>query len=105
VKPAYWYGAPQEAALHALRYWRRTRFIPNVMILPDDQVAADLEGCVVAVLESGGPLSPAERELVAACAAELDRQRPGDTKTHARVRGLQWIAHLAEVASREGQSG
>lgn len=69
--PQYWYGAPEQAALHALHLWTRRRGgLPD----PADPVVQNLNECVTASLASDGRLTPEQQQLLAACVAEL-RQR------------------------------
>ncbi|MFA1551641.1 hypothetical protein [Actinomadura chokoriensis] len=105
--PGHWYGAPQEAALHALKYWCRMR-LPGLRT-PSDQVAEDLNTCVVACLGSGGSLTAAQHQILADCKHALQqRLRPGiaqdDPMTYFRTRDLLTVASLLETASRSSAS-
>ncbi|SEG77790.1 hypothetical protein SAMN05444920_104528 [Nonomuraea solani] len=46
----YWYGAPKEAALHALRFWR-SRHLPR-LAPATDPVLLELSHCVTEYLDS-----------------------------------------------------
>jgi len=60
--PGYWYGAPTQAALHALRYWRR-KHLPGLLATGDETVL-DVDASVVAELASGGRLDAHHREVL-----------------------------------------
>jgi hypothetical protein len=68
----YWYGAPREAALHALWFWRRQR-LPG--LLPStDPVLLEISECVSERLDSGAVLTEAQRELLGARVSRLERE-------------------------------
>ncbi|GAA4982359.1 hypothetical protein HD597_009890 [Nonomuraea thailandensis] len=67
----YWYGAPQEAARHALWFWSRHR--PP---LSGGPVLEELGGCVQACLDAGGVFAEAERGLLGARLKGLERRLP-----------------------------
>jgi hypothetical protein len=73
---AFWYGDSQPAALHAVRFWRRSR--SAVFARRADPVVLELLSCVVASSESGGQLTPAQWQLVAGCVAELEQRMAYD---------------------------
>ncbi|WP_204289889.1 hypothetical protein [Micromonospora gifhornensis] len=98
----HWYGAPREAALHALRF-RQIDQLP-ALLAPFDPVAKQVDVCVKACVAAGGPLTPAQRQLLATAVESLRaRLRPGlwqdDPVAHSRTRDLQWVACLVEVAA------
>ncbi|MBE1589000.1 hypothetical protein ACFPOI_56390 [Nonomuraea angiospora] len=67
----YWYGAPREAALHALWFWHRRR-LP--FLLPStDPVLIEISSCVSECLDSGGVLTAARREVLGGRVRELER--------------------------------
>ncbi|MFE9727539.1 hypothetical protein ACFYQ5_29200 [Streptomyces sp. NPDC005794] len=96
----WWSGAPREGALHALWFLRDRRGIPMVA---GDQVAADLLRCVGACLESGGPLAPEERLVLAECVRRLgerrDSAREDDCTGRLRTHDLLRAARHVEVAA------
>ncbi|MFG6194020.1 hypothetical protein [Nonomuraea sp. JJY05] len=68
----YWYGAPREAALHALRFWHRRR-LP--LLMPStDPVLLEIGSCVSECLDSGGVVTAARREVLAVRVSELDQR-------------------------------
>ncbi len=98
----HWYGAPREAALHALTLWRSDR--PPALLASSDPVAEQVDVCVAACVAAGGSLTPAQRHLLATAVESLHaRLRPGlwqdDRAAFFRTRDLLWIAHLVEVAA------
>lgn len=101
--PRHWYGAPRQAALHALRVWQRGRL--PALLAPPDQLTENLNSCMIASLDSGGPLTLDQRQMLTDCIAELQRQRmqPGlwsnDPVAYFRVRDLLTVAWLMEIAA------
>jgi hypothetical protein len=101
--PTHWYGAPRQAALHALKIWRRGR-LPT-LLAPPDQVTENLNSCVVASLDVGGPLTAEQRQMLTDCIAELQRQRmqPGlsnnDQVAYFRAGDLLRVARLVQTAA------
>jgi hypothetical protein len=103
--PAHWYGARQEAALHALRFWRRRRLA--ALISANDSVAQDLNRCVSACLDSGGQLTSAQLQLLCDCVDRLEqRLRPevwhDDQMQYFRYRDLLRVGRLLETATTPG---
>ncbi|MEW2473538.1 hypothetical protein AB0875_07050 [Micromonospora gifhornensis] len=104
----YWYGAPREAALHALRF-RRSDHLP-ALLAPFDPVAKQVDVCVKACVAMGGRLTPAQRQLLATAVESLRaRIRPGlwqdERVAYFRTRDLLWIARLVEVAADAAAAG
>ncbi|GGP13104.1 hypothetical protein LDL08_32755 [Nonomuraea glycinis] len=66
----YWYGAPREAALHALWFWRRKR-LPDLMP-STDPVLLEISACVNEILDVGAVLTEARCE--AARLSELEHR-------------------------------
>ncbi|MFD0857060.1 hypothetical protein ACFQ07_32930 [Actinomadura adrarensis] len=104
--PRHWYGAPREAALHALRFWHRSR-LPKLLD-PSDKLTEDLHVCVLACLESGGSLTAAQHQTFAKCKAGLrERLRPGiardDAMAYFRTRDFLTVARLLETALGSSQ--
>ncbi|MGK5674285.1 hypothetical protein ACSNOB_15760 [Micromonospora sp. URMC 106] len=101
----YWYGAPRQAALHALTVWQRER---RPALRPSlDQVGTWVDFCVRACVAAGGPLTPAQRQLLAAAVDALDeRIRPevwrDDPAGYDRARDLLRVARFVEVAAEAG---
>jgi hypothetical protein len=100
--PGHWYGAPQEAALRALKFWCRKRL--PALLTASDQVAADLHSCVVACLESGGSLTTAQHQILTDCKTALQqRLRPGiaqnNPTAYFHTRRLQTVTGLLEIAA------
>ncbi|MBB5873819.1 hypothetical protein F4553_007253 [Allocatelliglobosispora scoriae] len=100
--PDHWYGAPQQAALHALGSWHRP-FVPDPKT-PDRTGAAVLT-CAAAALASDGSLTPEQQRSLLDSIAELQERlrRPGrhrdDSVAHKRDRDLLRLAMLAAAAS------
>ncbi|WP_433889377.1 hypothetical protein [Streptomyces sp. CA-111067] len=99
----WWSGAPREGALHALSF-RRDQLRT---LAAGDPVAAELERCVAACLESGGLLTAEERSVLADCRRRLgDRQSPAawsdDTMGYFRTADLLKVVRHAEVAAAFG---
>ncbi len=100
--PDHWYGARQEAALHALKFWCRRR-LPD-LLTESDHVAEDLHACVAACLESGGSLTAAQHQILTDCKTALQqRLRPGiaqnDPLAYLRTRDLLTVTGLLETAT------
>jgi hypothetical protein len=101
--PRHWYGAAREAALHALRFWRRRRL--PALLTPPDELAERLNSCVVASLDSAGRLTPEQRQMLTDCVAELRRRQgdPGlftsDPVAYQRLRDLLTVARFVEIAA------
>lgn len=98
--PGHWYGAPQEAALHALRFWSRKR-LPT-LLEASDQVTEDLNTCVIACLESGGSLTAAQHKIFTNCKTVLQKRlQPGiaqdDPTAYFRTCDLLTVAGLLET--------
>lgn len=99
---AHWYGAPQEGALFALRFWRRRRSVP---FSPPDHVARELIRCVDVCLESSGHLTPEDHRLLAACIDQLQQRIRGglyldDPMAYFRTRDLLVVAKHIETATQ-----
>ncbi|GAA2427231.1 hypothetical protein GCM10010191_45170 [Actinomadura vinacea] len=99
--PTIWYGAPQEAALHAVRYWQGSQL--PALLTRKDQTARALAACVAACLASEGGLAPADRETLQVCREELERRlrnRPSGfaDAEYFRVRDLLTVAGLLKTA-------
>jgi hypothetical protein len=106
--PRHWYGAPGPAALHALRFWQRSRL--PALLAPSDRLTENLNSCVVTSLGSGGPLTPAQRQLLTDCIVELQRRRrqPGlwsdDPVAYFRAGDLLGVARLIRIAADNANS-
>ena len=99
-RPTVWYGAPQEAALHALLHWRQRRL--QALLTPDDETARSLVRCVDACLTSQGALTPAEQQAFTAIEKELARRRNDPRLSHealSRTRDLLTVATLLKTAA------
>ncbi|MGC5009389.1 hypothetical protein ACLQ2R_01355 [Streptosporangium sp. DT93] len=68
----YWYGAPREAALHALWFWRRKR-LPRLMPSTDPELLEIIE-CVTETLDFGAVLTEAQRECLGAQVSRLEHR-------------------------------
>ncbi|WP_433189750.1 hypothetical protein [Actinoallomurus sp. CA-150999] len=101
--PRHWYGTPRQAALHALKVWQRARL--PALLAPPDQLKENLNSCVIASLDSGGPLTMDQRQMLSDCIAELQLRltQPGlwsnDQVAYFRVRDLLAVARLMEIAA------
>ncbi|MFB9234065.1 hypothetical protein ACFFWC_00715 [Plantactinospora siamensis] len=100
--PGCWYGAPQQAAVHALAFWRRRR-LPALLVWPDP-IASQLDSCVTACLAAGGSLTPAQRQALAGAVGALRRRIQGslwrdDQAAYFRTWGLLTVARHAQVAT------
>ncbi|MEU0550101.1 hypothetical protein [Micromonospora sp. NPDC005979] len=100
--PRCWYGAPEQAALHAVRYWRRHE-APALMAEPDP-TTLDVDACVTASLGAGGSLLPAQREVLSATVEALRQQTRTDTwrddpRAYYRALNLLKVARHLETAA------
>ncbi|MDW5327248.1 hypothetical protein [Plantactinospora sp. KLBMP9567] len=100
--PRCWYGAPRQAALHAVRYWRR-RTAPALLADPDS-ITLDVDACVTASLAAGGSLLPAQRQMLGATVEALrQRMRPemwrDDSRAYYRAFNLLRVARHLETAA------
>jgi hypothetical protein len=96
--PAFWYGDQRRAALHALRYWHRSR-LPRLLAW-DDPGASDIDAAVTACLAAGGPLSTGQRELLrAAVQRQRERLYQDDQVAYFRARDLITVAELVASAA------
>ncbi|MFG3554935.1 hypothetical protein ACGGAQ_11125 [Micromonospora sp. NPDC047557] len=98
--PRCWYGAPGQAALHAVRYWRR-RTASALLTDPD---AIILDACVTASLAAGGSLLPAERQMLSTTVEALrQRMRPemwrDDSRAYYHAFNLMSVARHLETAA------
>lgn len=98
----YWFGAPRQAAVHALRYWRRGRL--SGLLVSTDPTALQLDSCVTACLAAAGPLTPPQRQLLAVTTETLrERIQTGlwrdDQAAYFRTQDLLRIARFVEVAA------
>ena len=99
--PSIWYGASQQAALHALGYWCRKR-LPE-LVAWNDPGAREIGIAVSDCLAGGGVLS-AERDRRLDDAAQQLRRRIGgglyheDASAYFRARGLLFVAKLVTDA-------
>lgn len=91
-RPTHWYGARREAALHAVGFWYRRRVA--VLLTGDDGLSAVLWECVRACLDSGGRLTPAQRQRLTACLQAGCR----DDAPAEHVRDLLTVARHLEAA-------
>ncbi|MDQ1009283.1 hypothetical protein QFZ82_003768 [Streptomyces sp. V4I23] len=98
--PAYWYGAPREAAPHALDHWRRGLRRGGTqregLVGEMDRLAAE---CVAA----GGELDPHRRAVLASCVERLEpRTLPAawhdDRDGYFAARSLLFVAELMRTA-------
>ncbi|MEU8265366.1 hypothetical protein AB0C02_32800 [Micromonospora sp. NPDC048999] len=104
--PRCWYGAPQQAAVHALTVWRRKR-LPALLTWPDP-IASQVDSCVTACLATGGPLTPAQRQHLAAAVEALQhRIQAGlwhdDQAAYFRTRDLLTVAQYVRTAADAAQ--
>src|ERR1700754_4842819 len=74
--PTYWYGAPEQAALHALKVWRG-RHLP-ALLSQSDPLVENLSSCVAAALDSGGALTVEQRQMLTDCTAGLQQRMQSD---------------------------
>ncbi|MEV8513777.1 hypothetical protein [Dactylosporangium sp. NPDC051484] len=100
--PRFWYGAPRQAAVHALTFWRRDRL--PALLAWSDPIAAQIDSCVTACLATGGPLTPAERRHLADAVDVLQwRLQTGlwrdDRPAYFRTAGLLQVARLIRTAA------
>lgn len=104
--PRCWYGAPQQAAVYALTFWRHER-LPTLLAWPDP-IASQLDSCVTACLATGGPLTPAQRQQLAGTVDTLrHRIQAGlwddDQAAYFRTRDLLTVARYAQTAADAAQ--
>jgi hypothetical protein len=100
--PRCWYGAPRQAAIHALTSWRGKRPLTPSPGL--DPIASQVDSCVTACLAAGGPLTPVQQQrLAAAIDALQQRMRTDlwhdDQEAYFRARDLLQVAHHVETAA------
>ncbi|MEU3456835.1 hypothetical protein ABZ671_25015 [Micromonospora sp. NPDC006766] len=97
-----WYGAAQQAALHALMFWRRKR-LPALLAWPDP-IASQVDSCVTACLVAGGPLTSAQREQLSVAVDALQRHVQAglwqdDQAAYFRARELLTVARYVRTAA------
>lgn len=101
--PLIWYGASQQAASHALSYWRRKR-LPELLAW-DDPGGREIDLAVSACLTGSGRLSVAQRRQLDDAAQQLRRGISGrlyheDASAYfLRVRSLLFVAKLVTDAA------
>ncbi len=99
VGPAHWYGAPREAALHALRFWRRGR--PSRLLgAAGTPLAEDAHATVRlldATLAAEGRLAPADLAELAALTERL--RAPADPAEYQRTRDLRTVLRHVRTAA------
>lgn len=102
--PRCWYGAPRQAALHALMFWRRHRL--PALLAADDPIASQIDAYVTACLETQGSLMSAEQHgLATAIDALWQRVHKGwnpDGELFQRTRQLLLVAHFIQTAADGG---
>jgi hypothetical protein len=104
-RPGYWYGAPRQAAVHALRFWQRERL--PALLTTDEPIAVRIGQCVRACVAAGGTLTPQHRQVLAAAIETLHERLqptlwPDDQPAYFRVRDLLQLARYIEVAADAG---
>ncbi|UQU66629.1 hypothetical protein COUCH_10330 [Couchioplanes caeruleus] len=82
------------AALLAVEQWYRERVATQ--LIPEDPAAARIRASAVAVLSSGGELSPVQRSMLRAAIEEV-QQRPRDAFPHSA--DVLHLARLVEAAA------
>ena len=100
--PSIWYGAPREAALHALSYWRRSR-LPELLVWKDPG-AQEIDSAVSAYLTNGGLfVADQHQQLESAVQQIKSRIRDGlyaqDQAAYFRGRDLLHLAGFVSTAS------
>ncbi|MEC3978667.1 hypothetical protein [Amycolatopsis sp. H20-H5] len=103
--PRYGYGAPVEAAVYAVKHWRRTRARRGLVLPLGDRAVAELDGCLTVFLETDGRLDAEQGLLVTTCADELESRLTyeairEDGTAYSRNQSLLGIARLIEAAAR-----
>lgn len=94
----YWYGAPRQAALHALTHWRHRR-LPE-LATSDDPTVSQLNSCITACLTAGGPLTPADRRLLTTAVDALRAHlRSSSRLADVRVWDLLQVARIVQIAA------
>ncbi|MGJ6969615.1 hypothetical protein ACSDR0_47830 [Streptosporangium sp. G11] len=86
----YWYGAPREAARHALLFWLRRRST-GLQPLMTDPILVELRQCASLCLEHDGELTATERRLLAPRVKELEQ--------HLQLWDLLQVIRHIEVAA------
>lgn len=100
----YWFGAPREAALHALELWRSQSKPRPGRVGYRDALTDRVDAAVAECLRAGGSPSPKWLAEVSACADAVHsaRHRPGlyadDQQTYFHYLKLAGIARLLAVA-------
>lgn len=100
--PTIWYGAPEQAALHALSYWRCGR-LPELLVW-NDPGAQEIDSAVSACLTSCNTFSADQLQQLEAAVQQIEsRIRDGlyaqDTAAYFRGRDLLHLAALVSTAS------
>lgn len=98
IAPQYWYGAPRQAAVHALRL-RHRRGIPAIPTA-NDRTAAEVERLIEVSLSTNGHLTDHQRANLTTTTRTL-RQRANEEEGQAyyRSRELLRLAHLLTTAA------
>ncbi|GLZ78385.1 hypothetical protein Afil01_31920 [Actinorhabdospora filicis] len=102
--PRHWYGAPRQAALFALTLWRPER--PPGIPAWLEAITARVDSCVAACLESGGPLTPAQRDDLADAVDALQRRIRADLwyedqSAYFRARDLLTVTGHVQTAAAQ----
>jgi hypothetical protein len=103
--PAYWYGAPVEAAAYAVKHRRRAMALRGLSLPLDDRVVTELDSCLTAFVATAGQLDAEQWLLFSRCAAELKSRltpeaRDYDVMVYTRNKNLLDIARLIETAAK-----
>ncbi|MER7008251.1 hypothetical protein ABT297_35110 [Dactylosporangium sp. NPDC000555] len=105
--PGFWYGAPRQAAVHALTFWRRDRL--PALLASSDPIAAQVDSCVTAFLAAGGSLTPDQRQHLTDAVDALQRRlqtglRHDDEPAYVRTVDLLRVAWLVRTAADTAES-
>jgi hypothetical protein len=98
----YWYGAPRQAAMHALKFWCRKRL--PALLIPADPIAEQLDSCVRTCLATEGTPTPQHWQLLNTVIASLrERIQPDlwrdDQAAYFRAQDLLQVARYVALAA------
>lgn len=103
--PHHWYGAPRQAAIHALTFWRGNHPAGPSSWL--DPIVSEVDACVTACLAVGGPLTSVQRQHLTAAMDALGQRVQADLweddrAAYFRARELLKVAQLVRTAADAG---
>lgn len=98
IAPQYWYGAPRQAAVHALKVRHRRRVPP--IPTENDPTAEQVQALITVCLSTNGRLTEPERTQLTASMRSLRRRAVEEEgQAYYRSRELLRLAHLLTTAA------